>query len=97
MSDAVNFVAPTGTLVYLGVTTESISFPHPSLHRPEMTIKASRNALPDDFRRCIELIESGKIDTGRWITHRIGFEEIVETFADLLEPGSGVLKAVINL
>ena len=70
MSGALDYVAHTGTLVYVGIVTERIAFPHPSLHRPEMTIKGSRNALPRDFGRIISLIEDGTIDTGPWITHR---------------------------
>ena len=38
-----------------------------------MTLLASRNALPDDFRRIIRLIEEGRIDTRPWITHRTNF------------------------
>ncbi|MEQ1843628.1 MAG: zinc-binding alcohol dehydrogenase family protein, partial [Verrucomicrobiales bacterium] len=61
MSGALQYVAPTGTLIYLGVTSQNLNFPHPQLHRPELTIKGSRNALPEDFRKCISLIESGEI------------------------------------
>ena len=46
MSGALRYVAHTGTLVYVGITTENVTFPHPALHRREMTIKGSRNALP---------------------------------------------------
>ena len=50
-----------------------VHFPDPLLHRREMTLLASRNALPDDFRRIIGLIEDGRIDTRPWITHRATF------------------------
>src|SRR5690606_38373068 len=69
MSDARQYVAHTGVLVYVGITTQNVTFPHPSLHKPEMTIKGSRNALPGDFRRIISLIEDGTINTSPWITH----------------------------
>ena len=58
MSGALQYVAHTGNLVYVGITTEKISFVHPSLHRKEINLLASRNALPADFPRIIELIES---------------------------------------
>ena len=63
MSNALSYVAHSGTLVYLGITTQEITFLHPALHRPEMTIKGSRYALPKDFPRIIGLIEDGTIDT----------------------------------
>ncbi len=63
MSNALRYAAHTGTLVYVGITTEEVSFTHPTLHRPELTLKGSRNALPADFGRIIGLIEDGTIDT----------------------------------
>ncbi len=97
MCGALNYVAHTGTLVYVGITTDKVSFPHPALHRPEMTIKGSRNALPRDFSRIISLIEDGTIDTGPWITHRTPFEDIVAEFEGFTHPDSGVLKAMIEV
>jgi alcohol dehydrogenase len=62
-----------------------------------MTLKASRNALPDDFRRIIKLIEEGRIDTSRWITHRSAFDEVIDRFESFTRPETGVIKAMINL
>ena len=97
MGNSLNYVTHTGRLVYVGITTENISFPHPSLHRPEMTIKGSRNALPKDFKRIINLIEDGTIDTHPWITHRTPFSEVVENFEGYTRPESGVIKAVVEV
>jgi len=97
MGNALNYVAHTGSLVYVGITTDEVSFPHPSLHRREMTIKGSRNALPSDFRRIINLIEDGTIDTNPWITHRTSFDDVVDQFESYTRPESGVIKAVIEL
>lgn len=97
MSGALQFVAPTGRLVYVGITQEQISFKHPALHRPEVSLLASRNALPKDFPYIIGLIESGTIRTDPWITHRTGFEEVVRDFDSFTRPETGVLKAVIEL
>ena len=97
MSGALSFVAHTGTLVYVGITTENVVFPHPALHRPEMTIKGSRNALPRDFGRIIGLIEDGTIDTDPWITHRTPFDDVVAEFDGYTRPDSGVIKAMIEV
>lgn len=97
MSGALNYVAHTGTLVYVGITTENVVFPHPSLHRREMTIKGSRNALPSDFGRIIRLIEDGTIDTDPWITHRTSFDQVVAEFDGYTRPESGVIKAMIEV
>jgi alcohol dehydrogenase len=97
MGAAVNYVAHTGSLVYVGITTDEVSFPHPALHRREMAIKGSRNALPRDFTRIIRLIEDGTIDTGPWITHRTPFDEVVANFETYTRPESGVIKAIVEV
>ena len=97
MANALNYVANTGTLVYVGVTTSDITFKHPMMHKPEITMKASRNALPSDFTKIIKLIEDGKIDTNPWVTHRTSFTDIVNEFETFTKPESGVIKAVIEV
>jgi alcohol dehydrogenase len=95
MNQAVNYVAHAGTLVYVGITTQDITFPDRHFHLREMTLKASRNALPEDFKRIIKLIEDGRIDTNRWITHRTEFESVIDTFESFTKPETGVIKAMI--
>lgn len=97
MSAALKYVAHTGTLVYVGITTEEISFLHTAMHRPELTIKASRNALPADFNRIIRLIEDDTIDTQPWITHRLSWNDLVLEFDSLIRPEAGVIKAITEV
>jgi 2-desacetyl-2-hydroxyethyl bacteriochlorophyllide A dehydrogenase len=97
MSTALRYVAHTGSLVYVGITTDEIVFAHPALHRPEMTIKASRNALPADFSRIIRLIEEGTIDTSPWITHRTRWDQMISEFDSFTRPETGVIKAMIEV
>lgn len=97
MSNALKYVAHTGSLVYVGITTAEVSFPHPALHKPEMTIKGSRNALPSDFGRIIRLIEDGTINTEPWVTHRTSFDDVIGEFETFTRPESGVIKAVIEV
>ena len=97
MSGALDFVAHTGRLVYVGITTQEISFKHPALHRKEIDLLASRNALPSDFPRIIKLIEDGVIDTDPWITHHLKFEEVGDRFEEIIRPENGTLKAIIEV
>ena len=97
MSSAFGFVAHTGCLVYVGITSEEVHFGHPLVHRREITLLASRNALPGDFTRIIKLIEEGKIDTRVWITHRSGFEDIIGDFPAYTRPETGVIKAIVEV
>lgn len=97
MSNAFNFVGHTGRLVFLGIVTADICFPDPLFHRREMTILATRNALPHEFRYIIEQIEQEKIDTRPWITHRVPFDGLIEAFPTLIKPETGVIKAIVEL
>jgi len=97
MSNALNYVAFAGRLVYVGITTGEISFGHPLMHRRELTLLASRNALPHDFGRIIKLIEEGKIDTRPWITHRSSFDELIGNFPSYTKPETGVIKAIVEV
>jgi len=98
MSKALDFCAFGGRLVYVGITQQDLSFPHaPALHRRELTLLGSRNALSRDFKRIIGLIETGTLDTAPWITHRAPFAELIAVFPDWLKPESGVIKAMVSL
>lgn len=98
MSTCFEYAAFTGRVVYVGITTENLSFPHASvLHRRELTLLASRNALPQDFGNIITLIDEGKIDTDIWITDRLAFEDVPSDFAAFTDPTRGTIKAVIDV
>jgi alcohol dehydrogenase len=97
MSNALNYASFTGRVVFVGITTEEIRFPHPLMHRRELTLLASRNAHPDDFRRIIGLIENGQIDTKPWITHRARFDEVIDAFPEWLKPETRVIKAIVEI
>ncbi|MCE2959692.1 MAG: zinc-binding alcohol dehydrogenase family protein [Akkermansiaceae bacterium] len=96
MSTCFEYAAFTGRVVYVGITTSDLQFPHaPVFHRRELTLLASRNALPSDFPEIINLIRQGKINTDIWITHRITFDEVPEKFAQFTDPNLGAIKALI--
>jgi alcohol dehydrogenase len=97
MSHALEYVAHTGKLVFVGITTEEVKFPHPLMHRREMTLYASRNALPADFERIIQHIEEGRIDTRPWITHRTPFDRMIADFPSYTRPETGVIKAMVEV
>lgn len=98
MGQALNYAGFTGRVVYVGITQQEVSFPHaPVMHRCELTLLASRNALPPDFPRIIRLIESRQIDTRPWITHQAGFSEMMEVFPTWAKPETGVIKAIVEV
>jgi alcohol dehydrogenase len=97
MSNALTYVANSGTLVYVGTTNDIISFPNRLLHGKEMNLLASRNALPKDFRRIINLIEGETINTDPWITHRTTLQELPFVFESYTKQETGVIKAMVEI
>ncbi len=98
MSNAVNMAAFAGRVAFVGITQQNFDFPHaPAMHRRELTLLASRNALPGDFKRIIGHIEQGHIDTTLWVTHHADFTQVPTAFDNWTNPDSGVLKAMIHV
>jgi len=98
MSTCFTYAAFTGRVVYVGITTSDLTFPHaPVFHRRELTLLASRNAMPEDFENIIQLIREGKINTDLWITHRIAFENVAAEFEKFTDPALGAIKAIIEV
>jgi alcohol dehydrogenase len=98
MGQSLQYAGFTGRVVYVGITQQEVSFPHaPVMHRRELTLLASRNALPPDFTRIIQLIEDQRIDTRPWISHHAAFADMVEVFPAWAKPESGVIKAMVEV
>lgn len=97
MESAVHYVAHGGRLVYVGLIKEDITFHDPDFHKREMAIMGSRNAMREDFLEVISHIRTGKIDTSSFITHRTGFDSMINEYESWLRPESGVIKAVVKL
>ena len=98
MVRALEFAAFAGRVVYVGITSNKLEYQQaPVLHRRELSLLASRNALPGDFTRIIRLIQDGSIDTRPWITHVAPFEAVPRVFDSWIDPASGVVKAMIEV
>lgn len=97
MSKALEYTAPAGRIVFIGLFQGDFSFHDPYFHKKELTLMASRNALPSDFRQIINMMEEGKINMDVWITHRCAFDEVIQHFATWLKPEAKVIKAMVTL
>jgi 2-desacetyl-2-hydroxyethyl bacteriochlorophyllide A dehydrogenase len=97
MEAAFRLVAHGGRLVFVGLVQSQVSFDDPDFHRRELTVLASRNALPEDFRAVIEDMEAGRVDAHPWITHRAALEELPARFPSWTDPANGVVKAIAEL
>jgi 2-desacetyl-2-hydroxyethyl bacteriochlorophyllide A dehydrogenase len=97
MRAAFDLLAPGGRLVLVGLFQGELSFHDPEFHRRELTVLGSRNSTAEDFRRSIELIDSGVTTVTDWITHRTTLDGVADVFAIIEQPGAGVVKAIVDV
>ncbi len=97
MMQAFKYLSHGGRLTFVGLFQGDVTFNDPEFHRREVTLLASRNALPEDFKSIIAAMENGTLDTRPWISHRIAFDQLIDTFDELLKPESNIIKAVIEV
>lgn len=86
-----------GRIVFVGLFQGDVTFNDPNFHRRELTLLASRNALPCTFREVLQRVESGQVDTRPWITHRLKLAEVPEVFPRDIAGNAAVLKAMIEV
>lgn len=97
MTESVRFAAFGGRIVFAGLTNSELSFSHPFVHRRELSLLSSRNALPEDFKTVIDLMSAGELDVRHWITHTASFQECIGEFGKWLNPTTGTIRAVVRV
>jgi len=97
MHNTFQYVSAGGTIVFVGLFQGDLVINDPYFHKKEITLKASRAALSSDFSKITKLIETGKIQPQKLITHRIGFDDITTEFEKLYSSNKTLIKAMISL
>jgi len=96
MQKCYDYVAHGGTIVYVGLFIGTVEFFDPLFHAKEITLKSSRAALPEDFKKIIRLTRSGHVTVEHLVTNRLHFESLTETFTQLFDPDTHVIKAIVE-
>lgn len=72
---AVDEVAYAGRVVYIGWAKEQVAYEtRPFVHK-ELDIMGSRNAMPEDFREVIRMLEAKRFPVESAVTHTVQFED----------------------
>jgi 2-desacetyl-2-hydroxyethyl bacteriochlorophyllide A dehydrogenase len=72
---AVEEVAYAGRVVYIGWAKEQVAYEtRPFVHK-ELDIMGSRNAVPEDFREVIRMLEAKRFPVEAAVTHMVPLEE----------------------
>ena len=92
-----DLIAHGGRIVYVGLFQGDIQLDDPNFHRREISLLASRNALPADFKTIISLMETGQIDTNPWLSHRTTLDRLPGVFKTFLDPEQALIKAIVDV
>ena len=91
------YLAHGGRYVLIGLQKGDLQFNHPEFHKRETTLMSSRNALREDFDQVIAAMKLQLVQPENYITHRVNFEHLKNEMANLLNPISGVIKAMVTI
>lgn len=94
---AVEEVAYTGRVVYIGYAKEPVSYETRLFVQKELDVLGSRNALPEDFQAVIKLIEAGKFPVNEAVSQIVPLEEGPNAFRSWNEKPSLFKKILISL
>lgn len=97
INNGFRYMAHGGCYVLIGLQKGDICFSHPEFHKREGTLMSSRNATRADFEHVITSMKDGLIDPANYITHRAAFEDVTGNFENWMDPGSGVIKAMVTV
>ncbi|MGZ5246645.1 MAG: zinc-binding alcohol dehydrogenase family protein [Flavitalea sp.] len=97
INNAFQYMAHGGRYVLIGLQKGEINFSHPEFHKREATLMSSRNATREDFEYVIHNMKNGEINPKSYITHRVKFDKVKEEFQGWLDPGNGVIKAMVEM
>jgi len=79
MMHSFEYVSHGGSLIYVGLVNDTISFFHPDFHAKELSLLASRNALKEDFEYVIQCLRKGLLNRS-YITNKVSFDEACSFF-----------------
>lgn len=94
---AVQEVAFTGRVVYIGYAKEPVAYETRLFVQKELDIMGSRNALPEDFRAVIKMLKQGRFPVDDAITKIVSLEQAPESLAAWSTDPARFSKIMINL
>jgi threonine dehydrogenase-like Zn-dependent dehydrogenase len=94
---AVEEVAFTGRVVYIGYAKEPVSYETKLFVQKELDILGSRNALPEDFQAVIKLLEAGKFPVDQAVSVVVPLEEAGNALRSWSESPSKFKKILVSM
>ncbi len=95
LESGIDYMAHGGRYVLVGLSKGELVFNHPAIHAKEATICCSRNATLEDFKEVISVLQSGAFPVDSYITHTVGYQDMIAHFEGWSDPRNGVIKAMV--
>src|SRR5437879_237585 len=94
---AVEEVAFTGRVVYIGYAKEPVSYETKFFVQKELDILGARNAQPDDFHAVIQLLEAGKFPVDEVVSLIVPLQDAPDALRSWSEKPSQFTKILVSL
>lgn len=94
---AVEEVAFTGRVVYIGYAKEPVSYETRLFVQKELDILGSRNALPEDFRAVISLLEKRLFPVDQAVSLVVSLDDASDALRSWSESPSRFKKIMVTL
>ena len=94
---AVEEVAFTGRVVYIGYAKEPVAYETRLFVQKELDILGSRNALPEDFRAVIEMLEQGRFPVESAVSTIVSMQDAPSSIAEWSSNPSRFSKIMVRL
>jgi threonine dehydrogenase-like Zn-dependent dehydrogenase len=94
---AVEEVAFTGRVVYIGYAKEPVAFETKLFVQKELDILGSRNALPEDFLEVMSMLQGGRFPVDRTVTAVVSLDEAPAILAEWSAHPSSFTKIMIDM
>jgi threonine dehydrogenase-like Zn-dependent dehydrogenase len=93
---AVDEVAFTGRVVYIGYAKEPVAYETKLFVQKELDILGSRNALPEDFREVIRMLEEHRFPVDEAVSAIVSFQQAPAMLKAWSENPSGFSKIMVR-
>ncbi len=94
VENAVSSIDRRGRILFFAVPDADICIPSMRFWRDEVTVTFSYGASPGDLQEALDLIESGRVDVSKMVTHKLPLSDIQKGF-QLVSGAEESLKVVI--
>jgi len=84
-------------VVYIGYVKQLVSYETRLFVQKELDILGSRNALPEDFRRVISMLEAGRFPVEEAVSSVVPLEQVPEALREWDTNPSQFSKIMVNV